>query len=256
MTDLKAKVLRFGNLTTLAALASALLFTACSSEPDPGPRTNLGIMSALPLFWSEGTSPADMLKGEDQRAPLVKALLAHHVVKPVDAVNAQGMSGVKLLILAQPRLLQPEELVALDQWVQKGGRLLIFADPILAWPSELPLGDRRRAPPITLLDPLYQHWGLGLDNPDEGAPQMIETEIEGQKTALVSPGKWRLAEVARDCSIDTGGLIADCHFGKGQALLVADADMLDSRLWTEKGQDGSRAVIALVARMTRSGGGS
>jgi hypothetical protein len=116
------------------------------------------------------------------------------------------------------------------------------------------MGDRRRAPSITLLDPLYHHWGLTLDSPSPEMPLIVDGAIEGQKVAFVSPGQWRLGELARDCIIEQSGLIADCHLGRGEALLVADADMLDARLWAEKDVDATPAVMALVARLARSGG--
>jgi hypothetical protein len=124
----------------------------------------------------------------------------------------------------------------------------------LVWPSDLAIGDKRRAPPVTLLDPLYQHWGLALDGPvPEGAP-VAAGMIEGQPVALAAPGQWRFGEVARNCRIEPGNLVADCHFGSGEAILVADADMLDARLWAEKSTDGAIPVRALVARLARSGG--
>jgi hypothetical protein len=236
------------------AIGLALICAGCSAELDPGPRTQVGVMTALPLFWAEGATPSTILNGTEQRAPLIRSLAQWHDLRAVDAITLAGLKEVKVLILAQPRLLQPEELVALDQWVRDGGRLIIFADPALVWPSELALGDRRRAPAITLLDPLYQHWGLGLDGPGPDVPPIVEGQVEGQTVALLSPGQWRLGEVARDCAIEQGGLIADCHFGRGEALLVADADMLDARLWAEKEMDATAAVLALVARLARSGG--
>jgi hypothetical protein len=238
---------------TSTAICLALALAGCSSAPDPGPRTSLGVMTALPLFWAEGASPAVTLNGPDQRAPIIKLLANQHDLKPIDAISAAGLKDIKLLIIAQPRLLQPAELVALDQWVRDGGRVLIFADPALVWPSELAMGDRRRAPAITLLDPLYHHWALALDGPAPEAVIVSQGVVEGHVVALASPGQWRLGDPPRDCTIEAGGLVADCHIGRGEALLVADADLLDARLWAEKAVDGAPAVQALVARLARSG---
>ena len=224
---------------------------ACSSQPDFGPRASIGLMSALPLFWHEESSPSAMISGKDQRAPLVTALAAHHKVKPLDVLDAAGLKRIEVLILAQPRLLQPGELVALDSWIRRGGRALIFADPELAWPSDLPLGDRRRAPLISLLDPLYRHWGLSLDGPsDHNHADPINAEIAGHSVTLTAPGRWQASTDSGDCRFESGGLVADCQLGSGRVILVADADLLDGRVWAEAKVDGSQAVLALVARLT------
>ena len=223
----------------------------CSPQPEAGPRTTIGLMSALPLFWHEDADPAAMLSGPDQSAPLVKALGARHTLKPVDVLDDASLEGLDLLIMAQPRLLQPEELVRLDLWVRNGGQLLVFADPNLAWPSRLPMGDRRRAPLISLLDPLYRHWGLELDAPADDHAPPAGADIAGEAVTVVTPGRWRLGVASGRCEITPDGLLADCPLARGRAILVSDADMLDGRIWAEQRRDGSLAVLALVERLTR-----
>jgi hypothetical protein len=223
---------------------------ACSPQPDLGPRARVGLMSALPLFWHENTDPAAMISGEDQRAPLVKAMAARHDVSPVDVLHDKALKGLDILLLAQPRLLQGEELVALDDWVRSGGHVLIFADPDLVWPSSLEMGDNRRAPVISLLDPLYRHWGLALDGPT-GGESPARAEIADKQVAVVAAGQWRSGA---QCRVESQGLVADCALGRGRAILVADADLLDARLWTEMGVDGGAAILALVARFGESNG--
>ena len=191
-----------------------LALAGCEAPPDAGPKRTIGVMSALPLFWGEGGVGA-VLGQADQRAPVIQLLASHHRLRPLDMLEASGFKGLDLLIIAQPRLLTPAELVAVDGWVRKGGRTLIFADPDLRWPSALPLGDPRRAPPVTLLDPLLTHWGLEMDSGPMGGLS------SGQ-------GVWKSRTAA--CRVEDQALVAACDLGSGKALLVADADLLD---WAE-----------------------
>ena len=134
-----------------------------SANPD------LMLMTALPLIWGEGGAfdPAS-------RPQLsYKQLQREFRVRPLDVLDEAGLASGRLLLLAQPRVLAPVELVALDAWVRGGGRALILTDPLLLWPSALPIGDVRRPPAIGLLGPLLAHWGLALDPPAEARPRPI-----------------------------------------------------------------------------------
>jgi hypothetical protein len=143
--------------------------------------------------------------------------------------------------MAQPRAQPAEDLVALDDWVRKGGRVLILADPLLEWPSERPLGDPLRPPPMFADTGLLAHWGLRLDAPDERGPQ--RRELAGRQIVAVSPGSlFGRCEVSRD------RLVAHCRIGRGRATIVADADFLNG----EQGSEGNRALIAELARLEHS----
>ncbi len=175
------------------------------------------LLTALPLMWGEGT-PADVLSGRARRSPLLDGLS----MRAIDAVTVPGL-GHDVLVIAQPRLLAPQDLVALDVWMRSGGRAVLFTDPHLVWPSAYPLGDPRRAPPITLLDPLLAHWGLDLLPGDE---DVAVHDLAAGKLATLAAGRWRIPAW---CTAPDP-LIADCRIGKGRAILVADADLLDTRL--------------------------
>jgi ABC-type uncharacterized transport system len=178
-------------LITVMALAIA-------AAAAPSPRVTL--FTALPLMWGEG-DPSDILNGRARRSTMIDGL----DVRAIDTVTVPGL-GQDVLVVAQPRAMMPEELVALDTWVRAGGRVLIFADPRLEWRSRYPLGDPRRAPPVTLLDPLLTHWGVRLD------------------AGPGSDGRWQRGPCA---AVDP--VTIDCRIGKGRALLIADADRLDER---------------------------
>ncbi len=187
-----------------------------------------------------------MLEQEDQRAPFIVALAERHGVAPIDLVDAQALSNRDLLIVAQPRGLDGLEKVTLDGWVRKGGHVLIFADPELVWPSSYPLGDPRRAPPVDLLAQLTGHWGLRLV-PDQGRADVAH--VNGSAVAVDRSGYWESTGPA--CKVLPGGLVADCAFGSGRAVLVGDADLLDGRLWDEAGIDNRDALMTLVAQAAR-----
>jgi ABC-type uncharacterized transport system len=201
-------------------------------------------MSALPLFWGEG-GPHAILQGDDQRAPLIRQLSVAHTLTPLDWLDAESLAGIGTLLLAQPRGLSPDELAALDAWVRGGGRVLVFADPLLVWPSDFGLGDRRRAPPVTLLDPLLGHWGLTLESPEGNAPAPATITVDGKAARGLGVGIWSTRSPG--CTVAPDTHWAECRIGKGRAVLVGDADMLD----LDAAPDNMPAIEALLARLAR-----
>lgn len=233
-------------LSLRVALPLALFCLFACGKPEALPAgSRVAIMSALPLFGTTAQM-GDIINGPDQRAAITKSLAERFDLRPIDHLTAERLGGEKTLIVAQPRLLSPEELVILDDWISGGGRALIFTDPALSWPSNLPMGDRRRPPPIGLLDPLLAHWGLVLDDaaPEQG---IVRARLEGMAVALARPGRWSSSRPS--CNITDDRLVAECRVGKGRALLVADADLLDERLWDETGIDNRSVVHALLQRV-------
>jgi hypothetical protein len=224
-------------------LAGATLAAA-----DP-PRVTL--MSTLPLIWGEG-SVEEILSGDAQPV----SLLAGLNVTPIDVIIS-GSLNRDIALLIQPRRLSPQELVAFDQWVREGGRAVIFVDPALRWGSRYPLGDPRRPPPVTLLDPLFRHWGLMLDDADgKSTPRkLLEVDI-----VTHDAGQWR---GGKNCAVLETVLIR-CAIGRGTVILVADADLLDAQQAGDALTDPPallKAVIALadgrqprVARLPWIGG--
>tara|TARA_R110000782_G_scaffold167129_5_gene259183 strand:+ start:34095 stop:35288 length:1194 start_codon:yes stop_codon:yes gene_type:complete len=198
----------------------------------PVERMTVGVMTALPLFWTEGQGVAGQLDRGHEGRPLIRA--SRHELVAIDHADAHALARVDALMLAQPRLLQPQELVAIDDWVRNGGRAVIFADPLLMWPSALPPGDARRAPMTSLLDPLLTHWGLRLE-PVAERRDHVERWMLASGHVLVLAGASRFTRIGGNtearCTLAEGGLMASCSVGKGQVRLVADADLLDDRLW-------------------------
>jgi hypothetical protein len=197
----------------LLALAGVLLWLGPAQSVTPvADRPKLAVLTALPLFWAEpgqaGNGPRD--------APIVTVLRTRFTVEPLDDPLHLVRSGARRLLIAQPRALSPEQLVAIDRWVREGGTALVIADPLLRWPSTLPLGDRRRAPSASLLQPLLGHWGFG-----HGALLPAEARHVLSDGRLVTLSGAAMGK----------GLPLRKRIGRGEALLLGDADLIDDRLW-------------------------
>lgn len=231
-------VVRWSGGLCLVLLAAVLIGQGRSIEaPASGAKPPLAVLSALPLFWDDKGS------GLREPAPAMIALRRRFAVVPIDAADGGRLSPYGRLLLAQPRLLAPVELVAIDAWVRAGGRAVILADPLLGWPIALPAGDRRRPPITSLLDPLLTHWGLRLEPVDgDGAGQSRRFLATGALLPLADAS--RFSKIDGTCGLIESGLMALCRIGRGQVRLVADADLLDDRLWlSDPDRPGSRAAL-------------
>ncbi|WP_114954209.1 Gldg family protein [Sphingosinicella terrae] len=197
-------------------------------------RPRLLLMTGLPLIWGE----AGPFAPDSRPAAAYVQLQQEFAIRPIDHVDEAALAGERLMLLAQPRGPEPRELVALDRWVAEGGRVLVLADTELAWPSRLPPGDSRRPPSATGLAPLLRHWGLRLDR---SAPRSIRSErvADGDRTrrlVLHSPGRFTALDEA--CRVGPEDWLARCGIGKGEAWIVADADLLRDDLWVGPGPRG------------------
>lgn len=240
MTDkldrLGGRRLLLAGLTIVMATLLLLAAIAASRPTDGGPKPSLGLMTTLPLQWSEGGIEADLAEDAEPH-PAFARLSRQYDIRPIDDFAALTPKSMPLLLLAQPRALAPSELARLDNWVRQGGRVLILADPALQWGSLYPLGDKRRPLFTSMLSPLFTHWGIELVLPmvDE-VPAAIRSM--GKLTIRTqTPGEWlpKRNDGKSPCAISAKGLVADCKMGKGRAVLVADADILDTAFWEGQG---------------------
>ncbi len=237
------RLARFGGrkwllVALLAVLMFLLLFAGFTTAPpvDSRPKPRLGLMTTLPLQWSEGGIEADLAKDAAPH-PAFTRLSAQYNITPIDDLKAWAPKPKQLLLFAQPRAFAPSELVWIDNWVRQGGLVLILADPALQWGSLYPLGDKRRPLFTSMLSPLFDYWGVELVLPleDEAPASMRKIGLFNIRT--VTAGEW-LPKANGDkggCTILAKGLLADCRIGKGRAVLVADADFLDTAFWEGRG---------------------
>jgi hypothetical protein len=220
-----------------AALCALLLIVALTwmyrGAADGVPQRRIAVMSSISLQWGEAELGA-VAKGDAKPDPLVPQLAAFGQIEFVDSIARLQAAKPQIAILIQPRALSPDELVRLDSWVRAGGRLLLFADPALHWPSGLPIGDPARPLFTSMLSPILAHWGLELALPMDATEETIEFDYKDTRLAMASPGIWQSARAADsdgNCSIDADNRVAECRPGKGQAVLIADADMLHQEIW-------------------------
>lgn len=236
LARLGGRKLLLAALLVVIAIALLVVGLVASDSTDDRPKQALGLMTTLPLQWSEGGIEADLAK-DAKPHPAFSRLSKHYDITPIDDLEAWTPRPGQMLLLAQPRAFAPSELVRLDNWVRQGGRVLILADPALQWGSLYPLGDRRRPLFTSMLSPLFTHWGLELVLPlaDE-VPDSIR-KIGEFNIRTVTPGEWlpkgRNGKIR--CAISAKGLLADCRLGEGRAVLVADADLLDAAFWEGQG---------------------
>ena len=224
----------------LLALATCLLFAAPvpalaqdvaveSALPagDDAGRPELGLMGTIPIYWGEAGDFADLLSGGGE-AHWARAVLERDFEPvPRDYLSAEALDGLDYLLMAQPRGLSPEENVALDAWVRAGGRLLLFVDPWMTGESHFGLGDRRRPQDVAMLSPILAYWGVALTMDDAQADETIGIQHEGVELPVRMRGAFVPTGEGGHCTIGTEGLLARCPLGAGEALIVADAAMLD-----------------------------
>jgi hypothetical protein len=230
----RAFALLVAALGGLAALAIA----ARTRAPEPLAARSEGrrllLLTSLPLIFGEGFS----LDGGG--SPALTALERRYRVVPVSTTAAAELAQANLLLMAQPQAQPPEDLVALDRWVRGGGRLLLLADPQLDWPSERPLGDALRPPAMFMDTGLLEHWGLRLDTPE--MPGSAKRELAGGQIATTSPGS-----LHGRCTISQDRFTADCRIGKGRAVVIADADFINTE---QRGGGGNlEALLRALAQL-------
>jgi hypothetical protein len=232
MYDQKSVFNRFYiGVLILALIAFAIWFLR--KAPAQVPDKKIAIMSSIPLQWGEADM-AVITKGEAKPAVFFAGVQKLGKVTMLDQPDMLPKLGPDVLIMVQPRALSPRELVDLDAWVRGGGRAIIFADPALQWESSYPLGDNRRPLFTSFLSPLLGHWGLELILPvSREEKQEARINVGQQQLTVISHGNWVSktgTKIAADCSIDPSEFVAECKIGKGKAILIADADMLQDTL--------------------------
>ena len=196
-------------------------------------RPRLVVLTSLPLVWGE-SGPFDP---NSRPAASWQALEAEFDARAIDYVDTESLMASRLMLLAQPRLLSPEELVRIDSWVRQGGAILILTDEALVWPSALAPGDPRRPVAINMLGPLLTHWGVTVDPPDRPETRTYDLRMGDSTRRLELVGAGRLRTSSGDCRPEASFLLS-CRIGRGPAIIVADADLLHDSTWVGPGARG------------------
>ena len=232
---------RRGLWILIAIIAAGLIAAVVARESGPRPlpprppneRPTLLLLTSLPLVFGEDFSI------EHNGSPAVAALQTRYHVVPISVADSGELAKGRLLLMAQPLAQPAEDLVALDDWVRRGGRVVLLADPALEWPSSRPLGDLLRPATMFMDSGLLGHWGLRLDAPDKRGPAV--RKLGGFDVLTISPGT-----LVGRCDISHDRFVARCAVGKGAASVVADADLLDT---SELGSNASHNLDGLLAEL-------
>lgn len=222
-----------GMLVLLLGMSDASSTRPSGTHPS-GKHPQLLLLTSLPLVFSEDFSL------EHAGSPALQALQSHYRVVPINLADRAELAKGHFLLMAQPDAQAPDNLVALDNWVRRGGRLILLADPLLEWPSKLPLGNPARPPPMFVDTGLLAHWGLRLDSPDERGPAL--RDLAGSKILTVSPGA-----LFGSCPISSDRLVARCRIGSGEAIIIADADFLNVSVLGSKASPNLPALLKEIA---------
>ena len=206
------------------------------AEPVRQDRITLDVLSGVPLT-RDHTQFAASLRGATSREPFLERLEQTTKIHLIDSVR-ETPGQDKVLLLIHPRALEPQQLVAIDNYVRQGGRAIILADGLSNWPQPYALGDPRNPALTSLLTPLLTHWGLALDAPEGLEARRVEINEAGQRLRFLSPGHFRVAQPP--CVVSPDAIIARCALGQGKVVLVADADWLGEPQW--RGPSGSGPV--------------
>lgn len=208
-------------------LAWQIVPSAYAIAPDK--RIRVTMLSALPLEQADGEAVAARLQGRVDTAPVLALLRDQFTVILIDDATPTLLAETDVLLLAHPRTLSPQSLVAIDTWVRAGGRAIVLADGLSSWPPSYPLGDPRNPPVTSMLTPLLTHWGVRLDAPSPADSGLRDWWQGRQRLRLLSAG--RLVRKNRGCSLSNDGIYGDCAIGAGRVVLLADADLLHEELW-------------------------
>ena len=242
MTAARRRALSLLALALLIGLVAAFAWTRAKSgeEARLGPRADrpdLLLLTSLPLAFG------DSFALDAAGSPVLDAIEQRYRVRIIATASPSELKGARLLLMAHPLAQPAEDLVALDDWVRKGGRLLLLADPRLEWADRRPLGDPTRPPPMFMDTGLLGHWGLRLDPPEESGDRY--STLAGRTIMARSPGQFH-----GTCKLSEDRIVAKCRIGAGTAILVADADFLD---WSraEAGAQGSTALLVALDSLER-----
>ena len=233
-----------GGLAALGIVgAGALAIGGSNRSPDPRPRAAsdrpvLLLVTTLPIVFPEEFT----LQGGGSKA--LSALETRYAVVPIGTTDPRSLRQGRLLLLAHPLAQPAENLVALDEWVRRGGRVLVLADPHLEWPSKRSLGDKLRPPPSFADTGLLARWGLTLRAPDETGPR--QSPLAGYSILTASPGS-----LAGRCEVGERGFVARCRVGKGRATVIADADFLNVEQLDGPTEHNLDALLAELAELER-----
>ncbi len=207
-------------------LLAALYRPAAASADAPAAT----MLTGLPLRWSGSGDIAAIISDGAEDDPALVRLEAMGPVLLADSLVDRVPPPGGTLLIAHPRALAPQELVAIDTFVRGGGKAVMLADALSGWPTRHPLGDPRNPPVTSLLTPLLGHWGVTLGAAPVDGDGVQSVDVDGAQLRLSSAGAFERLPPA--CRAFADRRVAQCRIGAGEAWLVGDADLLFAPLWS------------------------
>ena len=246
------KRLWIGFAVAAALVLLAVVILLFTSDQHDAPRANrpvVGYMSSIALATGEGDI-AEVVGGQSTADPLYTRLAQNYDMQPIDDLRRLDAMAPDILLLIQPRALGPQENVAVDKWVRGGGRMMLLTDPMLHRESRFPKGDNRAPLYVGLASPLLNHWGIELTLPLDEAEPIVSRVVNEHTIDTATPGafvyKDATAQTTAPCRIKDDGFMAQCDFGAGRAVVIADADFIDPRFWDSGGLMSSDDGIVML----------
>jgi len=246
-----------------AGLAAWLAGCGADSAPanhaPESERTELGLMTSLPLYWPLGAELSEIASGAApapwQRAVLEErhGLVLLDTLSPIAGLGegdaeSDPLAGLTRIAVIQPRGLSPSDNVALDDWVRGGGRLLLVLDPLLTGDYDLPLGDPRRPSDVALIPPVVARWGLSItfDEDQTEHPRRVRLG-KGTSIPVFLAGTIEVdAASARRCALAAEGIAVRCRVGRGRVTLLADAAVFEDDGFSTEARSGIAALLTFA----------
>ena len=188
------------------------------------------MLTGLSLRWSGSGDIAAIISDGAEDDPALVQLEAMGPVSLVDSLVDHVPPPGGALLIAHPRALAPQELVAIDAFVRGGGKAVVLADALSGWPAPHPLGDPRNPPVTSLLTPLLDHWGVRLGAALTDDMDVAAVDVGRARLRLSSAGVFD--RLPPTCRAFADRHVAQCRIGAGEAWLVGDADLLFAPLWS------------------------
>lgn len=249
-------------LAVMGGLLLALLgVRGVKQELSPGPGAPVGLVTSLPIYWPDGAELTDLTASDVETPWTRKALELDYKLQPFDTLTPADDTGEPLpglempdhmvndlnklerLAIIQPRGLNAQDNVALDDWVRGGGRLLMVLDPLLTGHYETAVFDPRHPTGAALIPPVVPRWGLSMAFDDNQPLELRVLEARHGLLPVVMSGEISIANPdAAQCELDAEGVIARCTLGKGRITLVADAALFEAH---EPGEEGEYLLRSL-----------
>ena len=124
-------------------------------------KKTIGVLSSLPIT---GTDPDEMYgansKGVSQPWIIINELKRNYSVVKIRPEEGKIPEGIDLLLVVHPKAWPDDTMIAIDQFVMKGGKAIFFVDPLCTADRD----ERNPMMPFGASDAnvLFEKWGFSI----------------------------------------------------------------------------------------------